>query len=373
MKKLLYLLLLTPIIFLISCSSATIYYDIDEEMEILKDKYWSPNSEFDGSNHGIFFSKTGDFYMYNPQNYILMNLGKWRFSGATIYIDNNQPAPSHSWGRFNYKDTQYSSDGKEIISINLLDPSATDGVGKEMQFIRGIETIYGCTEPYATNYDSIANVNDESCSYSGCTDPDALNYNPNSNSDDGSCIPMIFDSLKIGDFFRGGIIFHLFENGGGLVAAANFSPNLNSPGPALVSPFQHFTDEWCNYNVDVSGASGTAIGTGRQNTPNIVGVCPSGYNSVAYKCYNLSHNGYNDWFLPSKDELNAMYLNIGQGNALGLGNIGGFTNSGYWSSSQVDALDAWANDFGGGYSYTFSKNYPRRGHPVRFFQIFPFK
>jgi len=227
MKKLLYLLLLTPIIFLISCSSATIYYDIDEEMEILKDKYWSPNSEFDGSNHGIFFSKTGDFYMYNPQNYILMNLGKWRFSGATIYIDNNQPAPSHSWGRFNYKDTQYSSDGKEIISINLLDPSATDGVGKEMQFIRGIETIYGCTEPYATNYDSIANVNDESCSYSGCTDPDALNYNPNSNSDDGSCIPMIFDSLKIGDFFRGGIIFHLFENGGGLVAAANFSPNLN--------------------------------------------------------------------------------------------------------------------------------------------------
>ena len=71
MKKLLYLLLLTPIIFLISCSSATIYYDIDEEMEILKDKYWSPNSEFDGSNHGIFFSKTGDFYFYNP----LMPLG----------------------------------------------------------------------------------------------------------------------------------------------------------------------------------------------------------------------------------------------------------------------------------------------------------
>ena len=40
-----------------------------------------------------------------------------------------------------------------------------------------------------------------------------------------------------------------------------------------------------------------------------------------------------------------MYLNIGQGNALGLGNVGGFANFYYWSSTQYDYSIAWDQDF----------------------------
>ena len=53
--------------------------------------------------------------------------------------------------------------------------------------------------------------------------------------------------------------------------------------------------------------------------------------------------------LASKDELNEMYLNIGQGNALGLGNIGNFTSGNYWSSSDYNTPNndaAWELFFG---------------------------
>ncbi|MDB4710105.1 collagen-like protein [Flavobacteriales bacterium] len=53
------------------------------------------------------------------------------------------------------------------------------------------QIIFGCTDTLADNYNSLANFDDGTCTYTpvvlGCTDSTALNYNPLANTDDGSC------------------------------------------------------------------------------------------------------------------------------------------------------------------------------------------
>jgi len=63
---------------------------------------------------------------------------------------------------------------------------------------------------------------------------------------------------------------------------------------------------------------------------------------AAQLCDALNYGGYNDWFLPSKDELNRMYVN------LKVYGFGGFVDYYYWSSSTGPYTNAWAQNFGNG-------------------------
>jgi hypothetical protein len=150
----------------------------------------------------------------------------------------------------------------------------------------------------------------------GCMDTAAFNYNSSANMNDGSCSY----TPSIGDTYQGGIIFYLDGNGGGLVAAATDQ----SFGAA----------QWGCSGTSIS--TGSAIGQGDQNTLFIESGCTTS-GTAADLCANLTLAGFSDWFLPSRYELIEMQQNIGQGAAGSLVNFGGFANAYYWSSTHYSS------------------------------------
>ncbi len=110
-----------------------------------------------------------------------------------------------------------------------------------------------------------------------------------------------------------------------------------------------------------SNCTGTEVGKGKRNTELLVKAMGSsayidknGTDTTAVYaaklCADLVYNGFDDWFLPSMDELNLMYVNLRRKG------IGGFADD-YWSSSEDDyyASNAWYQYFSNGSQNTFDR------------------
>ena len=117
---------------------------------------------------------------------------------------------------------------------------------------------------------------------------------------------------------------------------------------------------WSGSRV-VTNANRTAVGTGEQNTKDIIARLGARSTYAARLCDDLTYGGYSDWFLPSIAELNLMRANLYQKG------LGGFVDSVYWSSSEYNKTYAWLLSFSEGVQYSIPKSRHYRVRAVRAF------
>jgi hypothetical protein len=139
--------------------------------------------------------------------------------------------------------------------------------------------------------------------------------------------------LKIGQPYQGGVIAYFLVPGD-----PGYDANIKHGLIATVANISSNAPWQCGGKI-ISVPVGTAIGTGNQNTINIMAACPV-VDIAARLCGDLVQGGYSDWYLPSKDELNKLWINRPA--------IGGFSTLSYWSSTMSGSNLAWEQNFSNG-------------------------
>lgn len=168
---------------------------------------------------------------------------------------------------------------------------------------------------------------------------------------------------EVGDYHEGGVVFYIFQEGD-----ADYVENENHGLISAITDQDGGTDtEWGCIGSTVSGADDETIGSGSQNTVDIVSSCTE-TNIAAALCSNYSFDGYDDWYLPSKEELNLLYENRDLINSIATANGGTeFGTPIYWSSSEFSSNEALGQYFLNGYQGQYDKNVLRNVRSIRKF------
>jgi len=105
-------------------------------------------------------------------------------------------------------------------------------------------------------------------------------------------------NLRVGDNFQGGLIGYIFQEG-------DYLYNPDSLTGIIFDLNANELKKWGCQDIDISGTS-SAVGYGKSNTNKILNGCSDKDNAAAF-CANYSIGSYDDWFLPSLDEIKVFF------------------------------------------------------------------
>lgn len=155
----------------------------------------------------------------------------------------------------------------------------------------------------------------------------------------------------IGESYGGGIVFYVYDGGQhGLIAATTD---------------QSTGIRWYGGTSTSTRARADGIAAGLKNTAIIIAnqgpIDGNAFAATVCNEYSVTVGGvtYGDWYLPSKYELNLLYLQKTV--------VGGFASSGYWSSTELGNDYAWWQYFYNGYQFYTNKSNPNYVRAVRAF------
>lgn len=155
---------------------------------------------------------------------------------------------------------------------------------------------------------------------------------------------------KIGQMHQGGIVFWLDGKGGGLVVAPDGWNGKEGEPQARFG---------CT-EIRIKGMA-EGVGAGKTNTRLILEQCPDKEPTAARIASDAVINGFDDWYLPSKEEMKLLY------DALHVTGLQKLRYDFYWTSTQSSGLMAWSFSFAKGIAYSYDKMDSDHVRPIRRF------